>query len=77
MDEGALVEAQELMADADHAFFSTCGSSLSVKSAMLAVADERFRQGVRGVARAFRWLDLRGWPAGPRLSADFSHRSSS
>jgi arginine/lysine/ornithine decarboxylase len=33
--------AQELMADAvgaEHAFFSTCGSSLSVKSAMLAVA---------------------------------------
>ncbi|MEV0680766.1 ornithine decarboxylase [Actinosynnema sp. NPDC050436] len=36
-----LERAQELMADAvnaDHAFFSTCGSSLSVKSAMLAVA---------------------------------------
>ncbi|HEY7595235.1 MAG TPA: aminotransferase class I/II-fold pyridoxal phosphate-dependent enzyme [Actinophytocola sp.] len=39
--QGVLKEAQELMADAvnaDHAFFSTCGSSLSVKSAMLAVA---------------------------------------
>lgn len=39
---GAVVEqAQDLMAEAvgaDHAFFSTCGSSLSVKSAMLAVA---------------------------------------
>ncbi|RCV49041.1 aminotransferase class I/II-fold pyridoxal phosphate-dependent enzyme [Marinitenerispora sediminis] len=36
-----LERAQELMADAvgaDHAFFSTCGSSLSVKSALLAVA---------------------------------------
>jgi arginine decarboxylase len=36
-----LEQAQELMADAvgaEHAFFSTCGSSLSVKSAMLAVA---------------------------------------
>lgn len=36
-----LERAQELMADAvdaDRAFFSTCGSSLSVKSAMLAVA---------------------------------------
>jgi arginine/lysine/ornithine decarboxylase len=36
-----LQRAQELMADAVHAertFFSTCGSSLSVKSAMLAVA---------------------------------------
>ncbi|MFC4052574.1 aminotransferase class I/II-fold pyridoxal phosphate-dependent enzyme [Actinomadura syzygii] len=38
---GVLEHAQELMADAVHAeqtFFSTCGSSLSVKSAMLAVA---------------------------------------
>jgi arginine decarboxylase len=37
---GVLERAQELMADAvraDNAFFSTCGSSLSVKSAMLAV----------------------------------------
>ncbi|MEU4393883.1 aminotransferase class I/II-fold pyridoxal phosphate-dependent enzyme [Kribbella sp. NPDC023855] len=36
-----LSRAQDLMADAvgaDHAFFSTCGSSLSVKSAMMAVA---------------------------------------
>ncbi|WP_028642393.1 aminotransferase class I/II-fold pyridoxal phosphate-dependent enzyme [Nocardioides sp. URHA0020] len=39
--EGVLEDAQSLMADAvgaEHAFFSTCGSSLSVKSAMLAVA---------------------------------------
>ncbi|MGW1108538.1 aminotransferase class I/II-fold pyridoxal phosphate-dependent enzyme [Streptomyces sp. NPDC002540] len=39
--QGVLQEAQELMADAvgaQHTFFSTCGSSLSVKSAMLAVA---------------------------------------
>jgi len=38
---GVLERAQELMADAvgaDHTFFSTCGSSLSVKSAMLSVA---------------------------------------
>src|SRR5436305_6542446 len=38
---GDLKEAEELMADAvgaEHAFFSTCGSSLSVKAAMLAVA---------------------------------------
>src|ERR1700712_4207380 len=38
---GYLAQAEELMADAvgaEHAFFSTCGSSLSVKSAMLAVA---------------------------------------
>ncbi|MFD3543307.1 aminotransferase class I/II-fold pyridoxal phosphate-dependent enzyme [Streptomyces sp. NPDC058662] len=38
---GIVEEAQALMADAvgaDHAFFSTCGSSLSVKSAMLSVA---------------------------------------
>jgi arginine decarboxylase len=39
--QGILSEAEELMADAvhaDHAFFSTCGSSLSVKAAMLAIA---------------------------------------
>lgn len=38
---GFLKHAEQLMADAvgaDHAFFSTCGSSLSVKAAMLAVA---------------------------------------
>ncbi|WP_217249018.1 aminotransferase class I/II-fold pyridoxal phosphate-dependent enzyme [Streptomyces sp. AC602_WCS936] len=39
--QGVVSRAQELMADAvgaEHAFFSTCGSSLSVKTAMLAVA---------------------------------------
>jgi arginine/lysine/ornithine decarboxylase len=38
---GYLQQAEDLMADAvgaEHAFFSTCGSSLSVKAAMLAVA---------------------------------------
>lgn len=38
---GVLKRAEELMADAvgaEHTFFSTCGSSLSVKAAMLAVA---------------------------------------
>ncbi|MFD7628361.1 aminotransferase class I/II-fold pyridoxal phosphate-dependent enzyme [Streptomyces sp. NPDC059851] len=38
---GVLDQAQQLMAEAvgaEHAFFSTCGSSLSVKTAMLAVA---------------------------------------
>ncbi|MFG3227130.1 aminotransferase class I/II-fold pyridoxal phosphate-dependent enzyme [Kitasatospora sp. NPDC048194] len=38
---GILEHAQELMAEAvgaDHTFFSTCGSSLSVKAAMLSVA---------------------------------------
>ncbi|ONK10232.1 ornithine decarboxylase [Streptomyces sp. MP131-18] len=38
---GVLDEAQRLMADAvsaEHTFFSTCGSSLSVKAAMLSVA---------------------------------------
>ncbi|MGZ3146104.1 aminotransferase class I/II-fold pyridoxal phosphate-dependent enzyme [Lentzea chajnantorensis] len=41
MSGGVIEEAQQLMADAvhaEHAFFSTCGSSLSVKSAMLSVA---------------------------------------
>ncbi|MFI2366650.1 aminotransferase class I/II-fold pyridoxal phosphate-dependent enzyme [Promicromonospora sp. NPDC019610] len=39
--QGVLAQAQALMADAvgaEHAFFSTCGSSLSVKSAMISVA---------------------------------------
>ncbi|WP_028047975.1 aminotransferase class I/II-fold pyridoxal phosphate-dependent enzyme [Cellulomonas sp. URHE0023] len=39
--QGILEQAQQLMADAVHAeqaFFSTCGSSLSVKSAMMSVA---------------------------------------
>ena len=39
--QGVLEQAQELMADAVHAeqaFFSTCGSSLSVKTAMISVA---------------------------------------
>ncbi|MGW7536018.1 aminotransferase class I/II-fold pyridoxal phosphate-dependent enzyme [Amycolatopsis sp. NPDC054798] len=41
LTRGVLTEAEDLMADAvhaDRAFFSTCGSSLSVKSAMLSVA---------------------------------------
>ncbi|WP_344522331.1 aminotransferase class I/II-fold pyridoxal phosphate-dependent enzyme [Streptomyces rectiviolaceus] len=41
MSRGILGQAQELMADAvgaEHTFFSTCGSSLSVKAAMLSVA---------------------------------------
>ncbi|TQK42401.1 arginine/lysine/ornithine decarboxylase [Streptomyces sp. SLBN-118] len=41
LSHGVLLKAEELMADAvraQHAFFSTCGSSLSVKTAMLAVA---------------------------------------
>jgi arginine/lysine/ornithine decarboxylase len=41
MSQGVVAQAQALMADAvraEHAFFSTCGSSLSVKTAMLAVA---------------------------------------
>ncbi|THC48598.1 ornithine decarboxylase [Streptomyces sp. A1499] len=39
--KGVLSRAEELMADAvgaEHTFFSTCGSSLSVKAAMLSVA---------------------------------------
>ncbi|WP_424185388.1 aminotransferase class I/II-fold pyridoxal phosphate-dependent enzyme [Actinokineospora sp. G85] len=41
MGKGVLREAEELMADAvdaDHAFFSTCGSSLSVKTCIITVA---------------------------------------
>jgi arginine/lysine/ornithine decarboxylase len=39
--QGVLKQAEELMADAvgaEHTFFTTCGSSLSVKAAMLAVS---------------------------------------
>src|SRR4051812_33644634 len=39
--QGVTTQAEDLMADAvdaDRAFFSTCGSSLSVKSAMISVA---------------------------------------
>jgi arginine decarboxylase len=39
--QGVLTQAEDLMADAVHAdkaFFSTCGSSLSVKSAMISIA---------------------------------------
>ncbi|MGY1601900.1 aminotransferase class I/II-fold pyridoxal phosphate-dependent enzyme [Geodermatophilus sp. SYSU D00815] len=39
--QGVVSQAQDLMADAvhaDHAFFSTCGSSLSVKTAIMSVA---------------------------------------
>ncbi|ATE55551.1 aminotransferase class I/II-fold pyridoxal phosphate-dependent enzyme [Actinosynnema pretiosum] len=41
MSQGVLADAQRLMADAvdaDHAFFSTCGSSLSVKTCLITVA---------------------------------------
>ncbi|MFC7878025.1 aminotransferase class I/II-fold pyridoxal phosphate-dependent enzyme [Isoptericola sp. NPDC057391] len=41
MSQGVLEQAQELMADAvgaEKTFFSTCGSSLSVKTAMMSVA---------------------------------------
>src|SRR3954454_2707692 len=39
--QGVVTQAEELMADAvhaDHAFFSTCGSSLSVKTSIMSVA---------------------------------------
>lgn len=42
--QGVITRAEELMADAvgaEHAFFSTCGSSLSVKTAMVSVAGPR------------------------------------
>jgi len=41
MGQGVLANAEKLMAeavDADHAFFSTCGSSLSVKTCIITVA---------------------------------------
>jgi arginine decarboxylase len=54
---GYLKQAQELMADAvsaDHAFFSTCGSSLSVKACLLAVSEGQGRKCPPGM----RWAGL-------------------
>src|SRR5689334_19649213 len=53
------------MADAvgaDHAFFSTCGSSLSVKSAMLSVAGPEEKLLLAGT-RTSRWSPGSSWPA--------------
>src|SRR6478736_2722704 len=57
---GYLKRAEELMADAvgaEHAFFSTCGSSPSVKAAMLAVA------GGKGELLVGRAAHKSWWPA--------------
>lgn len=57
---GYLKRAEELMAHAvgaEHAFFSTCGSSLSVKAAMLAVA------GGKGELLVGRAAHKSWWPA--------------
>src|SRR3954469_14693297 len=55
--QGVLSQAQDLMADAvgtEQCFFFTCGSSLSVKSAMISVAGARE---MLGVAPAISTLD--------------------
>ena len=57
MSQEVLGRAQELMADAvdaEYTFFSTCGSSLSVKSAMLAVAGP-YEKLLKPATRTSQW----------------------
>ena len=75
---GYLKEAEELMADAvgaEHTFFSTCGSSLSVKSAMLAVAGHEgdlllSRDAHKSVVAGLIFSGLRPCWVSPRWDAD-------
>ncbi len=75
---GYLKQAEQLMADAvgaEHAFFSTCGSSLSVKSAMLAVAGHEgdlllSRDAHKSVVAGLIFSGLRPCWVRPRWDAD-------
>jgi arginine decarboxylase len=75
---GYLKHAEQLMADAvgaEHAFFSTCGSSLSVKAAMLAVAGHRGdlllgRDAHKSVVAGLIFSGLRPCWIRPRWDAD-------
>jgi arginine decarboxylase len=75
---GYLKDAEQLMADAvgaEHAFFSTCGSSLSVKSAMLAVAGHEgdlllSRDAHKSVVAGLIFSGLRPCWISPRWDAD-------
>jgi arginine/lysine/ornithine decarboxylase len=75
---GYLKQAEQLMADAvgaEHAFFSTCGSSLSVKSAMLAVAGHEgdlllSRDAHKSVVAGLIFSGLRPCWITPRWDAD-------
>jgi arginine/lysine/ornithine decarboxylase len=75
---GYLKQAEQLMADAvgaEHAFFSTCGSSLSVKSAMLAVAGHEgdlllSRDAHKSVVAGLIFSGLRPCWVAPRWDAD-------
>ncbi|MBV9338995.1 MAG: hypothetical protein JO262_03190 [Solirubrobacterales bacterium] len=75
---GYLKAAEALMAEAvgaEHAFFSTCGSSLSVKSAMLAVAGHEgdlllSRDAHKSVVAGLIFSGLRPCWVSPRWDAD-------
>jgi arginine/lysine/ornithine decarboxylase len=75
---GYLKQAEQLMADAvgaEHAFFSTCGSSLSVKAAMLAVAGHEAdlllgRDAHKSVVAGLIFSGLRPCWISPRWDAD-------
>ncbi|MBV9798270.1 MAG: hypothetical protein JO039_09515 [Solirubrobacterales bacterium] len=75
---GYLKQAERLMADAvgaEHAFFSTCGSSLSVKAAMLAVAGHEGdlllgRDAHKSVVAGLIFSGLRPCWVAPRWDAD-------
>ena len=75
---GYLKQAERLMADAvgaEHAFFSTCGSSLSVKAAMLAVAGHEGdlllgRDAHKSVVAGLIFSGLRPCWVTPRWDAD-------
>ncbi|GAD82387.1 aminotransferase class I/II-fold pyridoxal phosphate-dependent enzyme [Nocardia asteroides] len=83
---GVLTEAEELMADAvgaDAAFFSTCGSSLSVKAAMMAVAGHDggllvARDSHKSIVAGLIFSGVRPYWISPRWDAErhFSHPPS-
>jgi arginine decarboxylase len=71
-NNGVLEKAQQLMADAvgaDRAFFSTCGSSLSVKSAMIAVAGPPSRSSSSTATSTSRWWRASSSPVSSRCGS--------
>jgi len=74
--QGVLSQAQDLMADAvgaEQCFFSTCGSSLSVKSAMISVAGPREMLGVAPAIEHARPLTRSRRPANPAATRTCPH----
>src|SRR3954468_21391532 len=74
--QGVLSQAQDLMADAvgaEQCFFSTCGSSLSVKSALISVAGPREMLGVAPAIDHARPLTRSRRPANPAATRTCPH----